>query len=214
MKKYLKIGFIFLGIFIIFTLIIMFVDVNDIGPNNSLVGLSTINKWFSNLIGVNLELYKITDIISVIPIVGGLIFGFVGFIQLIKRKKLFSVDENILILGLYYILLFILFILFIKLPINYRPVLIDGELESSYPSSTTLLSYGFCLACSANMYKYINNIKLRKILHIFNMFIMIFLVVGRIISGVHWLTDIIGSTILSISLFNIYLGLSYKSLFN
>ena len=45
---------------------------------------------------------------------------------------------------------------------------------------------------------------LRKAITIFVIVFSVFMVVGRLISGVHWATDIIGSVLLSAGLFMIY----------
>ena len=143
MKKQNKIfctAIIFLSLFIAWTVLLKFVDLKPIGPDNSTVGLATINGYFQSLTGVNMALYTITDWLGLIPIFICLIFGVIGLLEWINRKSLLKVDFEILTLGGFYILVIMLFLLFEKVVINYRPVLINGVLEASYPSSTTLLT--------------------------------------------------------------------------
>lgn len=212
-KKILVISLIGVGIFILFTILLLTVDRQAIGPNGSIVGFATMNKWYQdaliNVVGLDagMKLYKATDIGSIPAIVIGLIFAVVGLVQWIKRKHILKVDGNILTLGLFYIFLFILFIFFTFVPINYRPVLIDGKLESSYPSSTTLLSIGFMTTAIINNFKYIKNKKWLYTISIIEILYMLFLIIGRLLSGVHWLSDIIASLIISISLCGVYYSL-------
>lgn len=128
-----------LVLFILYTVAIMFVDVQPIGPQGSSVGFAEVNQYFHTLFGVNMLLYSITDWLSIAVLF--IMFGFamVGLVQLIKRKSLFRVDSSILVLGGFYVLVFLAYLFFEFFVVNYRPVLIEGVLEASYPSSTTML---------------------------------------------------------------------------
>ena len=128
-----------LALFILYTVAIMFVDVQPIGPQGSSVGFAEVNQYFHTLFGVNMLLYSITDWLSIAVLF--IMFGFamVGLVQLIKRKSLFRVDSSILVLGGFYVLVFLAYLFFEFFVVNYRPVLIEGVLEASYPSSTTML---------------------------------------------------------------------------
>ena len=86
-----------------------------------------------------MDLYHVTDWLSLIPL--GFILGFaiLGLMQWIRRKQLLKVDHSILALGGFYIVVMAAYIIFEQFVINYRPVLINGILEASYPSSTTML---------------------------------------------------------------------------
>lgn len=203
MKK-LYVSFLFLVLFIGFTLCVWLCDRAPIGPNGSIVGFSTLNKWFSSTIGFNMILYKITDWAGILPVATAIIYGFIGLYQWIKRKKIKNVDSNILLLGGFYLLIFAIYMLFNYVVINYRPLLINGYLEPSFPSSTTLMSITFIMLSNYQINVYIKNKKTKGILSVLSIIFMLFLVVGRIISGVHWITDIIASILLSISILFIY----------
>ena len=96
------------------------------------------------------------------------------------------------------------FLFFEKFPINYRPVLIDGALEASYPSSTTLLVLSVMPTLKFQVDRRSDNETVKKITTAFVVILSSFIVIGRIISGVHWITDIVGSVLLSFGLFALY----------
>ena len=203
-NKNLIISLVCFALFIFFTIIVRFVDRRPLGPNSSLIGLATVNVWFSELIGSNMMLYKITDFVSILPILTALVFAGVGVYQWATRKELSKVDKSIWILGCFYIALFAIYMIFNFVVINSRPVLIDGYLEPSYPSSTTLLSITFMLFAIYQSNRLLSNQKLKTSIEIGSWVLMLFLVIGRIISGVHWLSDILASIILSIAIVYLY----------
>jgi undecaprenyl-diphosphatase len=211
MKKEKNIRIIFAGaallaLFIVWTVLVKCVDVQAIGPNGSAVGFAALNGFVHKLTGVNMVLYNITDWLGLVPICFAVGFGTLGFIQLIKRKSILKVDASILILGVFYIAVIALFLLFEICVINYRPILIEGIMEASYPSSTTLLV--MCvMPTSAIQLK--NRIKSRRLQQatVWGIYAFTaFMVIARLISGVHWFSDIIGGLLLSAGLVTVYYG--------
>lgn len=190
--------------FTLWTVLILLVDVRAVGPNGSKVGLATINTWFHQLTGVHMTLYTVTDWLGFVPIAVCLCFGCLGLYQLIKRRSLFKVDADILLLGGYYILVIFCYLFFEMVPINYRPILIDGFLEASYPSSTTLLVLSVILTLVFQIKRRSQSKIIKSIVINFAVFFSVFMVFGRLISGVHWATDIIGAILLSFGLFKLY----------
>lgn len=190
--------------FLLWTLVVLFLDIQAIGPNGSSVGLATLNSYYHNIIGNNMVLYTITDWLGLVPILFMFGFATLGFIQLVKRKSILKVDFNILLLGGVYILIFFSFIFFEIFIVNYRPVLIEGVLEASYPSSTTLLV--MCVMPTAIIqFNYRIKSKISKIIIITLVALFTaFMVISRLISGVHWFTDIIGGIFLSSSIVSLY----------
>ena len=193
-----------LAVFVLWTVLIRFVDVEAIGPRQSSVGFATLNGYIHNLTGVNMSLYIITDWLGLVPI--GVAFGFavLGIVQCIKRKSLLKVDRSILTLGGFYIVVMAVYILFEIVVINYRPTLIDGYLEASYPSSTTILV--MCVMPTAMMQlrtRIKNDLFRRCVMFTITVFIT-FMVIGRLVSGVHWITDIIGGALLSTAIVLMY----------
>ena len=190
--------------FVLWTACVTLINVKPVGPNGSCVGFADINSLFHSLTGVHFTLYNITDWLGLVPIAVCLFFAVLGLIQWIKRKNFLKVDYSILVLGGFYLLVMAFYILFEYVVINRRPVLINGYLEASYPSSTTLLV--LCVMPTAFMQfkdriknKAFNNIVCFAIIAF-----IIFMVAGRLISGVHWLSDIIGGILLSTSLVTLY----------
>lgn len=201
-KKNILICVLLVLISIIYTLLVKYVDTSIIGPNGSVVGFSSLNSFVFNLTGNNMTLYKITEILGIIPILIALMYAIIGLIQVIDRKSL-KVDKELIALGILYIIVILLYVFFEKCIINYRPVLIDGILEASYPSSHTLLSICICgSALLINKYLF-NNKKIYKYINIISIISMVLIVLGRLLSGVHWASDIIGSIIISITLLKI-----------
>ncbi len=191
-------------LFAIWTVLIKTVDVQAIGPNNSSVGFAAINGFIHSLTGVNMSIYTITDWLGLVPLCFIVGFAVSGLIQWIKCRNILKVDKDILALGVFYIIVLAAYFLFEKFIINYRPVLIDGYLEPSYPSSTTLLV--LCVIPTAIMQfnKRMSNKNKRLIINIPLAVFTAFMVIGRLISGVHWFTDIIGGILLSAGLVVLY----------
>ena len=206
-KKSLFSGLIFISLFTIWTFLIQLVDVQNIGLNNSNVGFATFNTWFHSLTGINFTLYNITDWSGLVPIFICMIFAMLGLVQLIKRRSLIKVDLDIIILGVYYIIVIFGYLIFEMFPINYRPILINGFVEASYPSSTTLLVLSVMPTLVFQVNRRIKNPTIIKVITILSAIFSLFMVIGRLISGVHWFTDIIGSIFLSFGLFYLYKGI-------
>ncbi|MBR7111955.1 MAG: phosphatase PAP2 family protein [Clostridia bacterium] len=175
-----------------------------IGPRESSVGFAILNGYVHNLIGVNMSLYTITDWLGIVPIAVALGFAILGLVQLIKRKSLWKVDDSILALGVFYIIVMAVYILFETVVINYRPTLIDGYLEASYPSSTTMLVMCVMPTAAIDLQVRIKNALLRRCVIITIIAFTAFMVVARLLSGVHWISDIIGGALFSAGLVMIY----------
>ena len=204
MKKKIGIALGLLLAFALWTFSISIIDVQAIGPNGSSVGFATINSIFHKLTGVHMGLYILTDWLGLVPVAFGLGFAILGLAQWIRRKGLFSVDRSILVLGGFYIVVLAVYLLFEEYVVNYRPVLIDGYLEASYPSSTTLLVMSVMPTAILQLRSRIHHPVLRTCLVALMTAFLGFMVIGRLICGVHWLTDIIGSGLLSSGLVMLY----------
>ena len=203
-RRNLLLAICLLAAFLLWTLAIQFIDVQAIGPRKSTVGFATINQSVHNLTGVHMSLYTITDWLGLVPLVFVIGFGILGLIQWIKRKHIGHVDYSILVLGGFYIVTMVAYILFEIFVVNYRPILINGYLEASYPSSTTMLV--MCVMPTAIMQfdtRIKNDVLKRCVTSAITAFI-VFMVIGRLISGVHWFTDIIGGALLSTGLVLMY----------
>lgn len=199
-KRNLGISAIFFVAFVLWTVAVCLFDVKPVGPENSAVGFSALNAMFHSFTGEHLWLYDISDLLSIIPLLSVAGFAFLGLWQLIKRKSLLKVDKDIIALGVYYIVVIALFLFFEVVVINYRPMLIEGVLEASYPSSTTLLCLTVMPSVIIGLKDRIKNKKFAILLNTVIILFTAFMVIARIISGVHWITDIIGGAFLSAAL--------------
>lgn len=215
-KTLLSLGFALIFLFVIWTVLLTFVDTAPIGPCGSSVGFAKFNAYFHELTGANMTLYTITDWLGIIPVLIAFSFAILGLVQLIKRKSLFKVEQSLLLLGCFYFSVIMVFMIFEKIVINYRPILINGVLEASYPSSTTLLFSTVMPTAITEFRARIKNAYIKNLVSLFIGFTALFGIVLRIISGVHWATDIIGGLLIS-SGFNLiyhalrdYLEKSYK----
>lgn len=200
-----------LAAFALWTAAVQTIDVQAIGPQGSSVGFASINDFFHRLTGVHMGLYHLTDWLSLVPVGLGAGFALLGLIQWIRRKRLSEVDRSILVLGGFYLTVIALYVLFEILVINHRPVLIDGFLEASYPSSTTMLVLCVIPTAILQLHQRIRRRILRRSVCLALAAFTAFMVAGRLLSGVHWLTDIIGGMLVSAGLVLIYHALSRKA---
>lgn len=209
-QKHLLAARIFLAAFFLWTVLVRCFDVQPIGPEGTSIGFVRLNRCIHHLTGVHWALYTATDWLGLVPIGVCVCFGFNGLLQWIVRKQIRKVDRSLLALGGFYLLVIGVYLFFETVVINYRPVLIDGNLEASYPSSTTMLV--LCVMTTAIM-----QIKSRMkdgwlkrcLIGLIGAF-TIFMVLGRLISGVHWFTDIIGAILLSAGLIALYTAVISK----
>ena len=190
---------IFTIISILYTVMVKVVDVKNIGPKNTSVGFAGMNNWYKNLIGSNMTIYKVTEVLGLLVFIICAFYGIIGIYQLIKRKSIKKVDKEILLVGIYYVVVLAIYLIFEKVNINYRPILIDGELEASYPSSHTMLALCVCASSLLISKKYID-IRFIDEVNVITIILMLAVFIGRLVSGVHWLSDIIGGVLISITL--------------
>ena len=203
-KKFFYIGTGTILSFVLWTVLVCLVGVDRIGPLESEVGFATINNAFHDFTGVHWFLYMLTDWLSIIPLAFVIGFAILGLYQWIKRKSLFKVDYDLLVLGAFYIATMAVYLFFEIVTINYRPILIAGILESSYPSSTTMLVLCVMISVIMQFQKRIKKAKLKRCLIWAIAVFTAFMVLARLISGVHWLSDIIGGVIVSFGLLLMY----------
>jgi len=206
-KKMLVLGASLLAVFVLWTVLVRFVDLRAIGPEGSSVGFAALNGFVHKLTGVNWLLYTVTDWLGLVPIAMALGFAILGLVQLIKRKSLWKVDHSILALGVLYIVVMAAYVFFEAVVINYRPTLIGGYLEASYPSSTTVLVMCVMPTAAMQLNARIKNSVVRRCVILAITAFTAFMVMGRLLSGVHWVTDIIGGALLSTGLVMTYFSI-------
>ncbi len=199
---YISLGL--LAAFVIWTVLVSFVGVAAVGPRGSSVGFASLNTSFHRLTGVHMALYTVTDWLGLVPFAVVLGFALLGLLQWIKRKSLLKVDRSILVLGSFYVVVLLAYVFFEMVVINYRPVLIEGVLEASYPSSTTMLALCVMPTAILQLKGRVKNPALRWCIIAAITAFTAFMVVGRLVSGVHWLTDIVAGALLSAGLVMMY----------
>lgn len=193
-----------LAAFVLWTMAVCLVDVRAIGPKGSAVGFASLNQFVHGLTSVHMSLYRITDWLGLVPIVVAMGFAMLGLGQWIRRRHIARVDRSILVLGGFYAVVVTAYMLFEAVVINYRPVLMDGILEASYPSSTTMLVMCVMPTAAMQLRVRIRNPYFRRwVVFAIDVF-TVFMVVGRLASGVHWFTDIVGGAMLSTGLVMLY----------
>ena len=203
-KACLWTGMISMVLFIIWTGLIQMVDVQAAGQTGTEVGFATMNQWFHQLTGVHMKVYTLTDWMGLVPIAICLLFGSVGLIQMIQRKSLRKVDKDLVLLGIYYVLVILGYLVFEMVPINYRPILIEGRMEASYPSSTTLLVLSVMPTLIFQADFRLKKAGVKTVIKVLTVLFILWMVIGRLVAGVHWITDIVGSIFFSTGLFYIY----------
>lgn len=210
-KKFLKAA-VSLALFILTIVLVKKVDVAAVGPANTEIGLSHLNAGFHNLIGTHMFLYQATNLLGFWAILCGCVFAVMGGVQLFQRKSLAKVDKKILALGGLYVVIGILYVLFEKVVINCRPILMEGETvpEASFPSSHTVLAVVIFGSVAMVAKDYLQEKRLTNLLQNICLVLMAVSVLGRLFSGVHWLTDILGGLFLSFALLQAFSGVLDK----
>lgn len=209
MKKF-SISFVLFVCFIMFTAALKFVDVQPVGPMDSEVGFATVNVFVHNMLGQNKVYDRISDFLAVLSLFAACSFAIIGAYQLLQKKSILKVDSSIILLGVTYVFVILIYVLFEKLVINFRPVLEKGVLEASYPSSHTMMILIILGTARTTMERIIHNELVLKGLRIVLAVLMVLAVAFRIMSGVHWFTDILGALFISAAVIQLYNSL-YRS---
>ena len=191
---------------VILIALVRLVDAAPIGAQGTSIGLSHLNQFVFDLFGVNMLWYNITDWLGVAAVLTGFVFAVTGLVQLIKRRSLLKVDREILSLGGLYIVVIGLYLFFENVIINYRPIIMPDNTspEASFPSSHTMLVCVIMGSAAMLINRYIRNKPLNRILRVICFVIIGVTVVGRLIAGVHWFTDILGGILISVTLLSLY----------
>ena len=210
MKKKFITAAVCFGLFLLLILLVKVVDVAAVGPEGTKIGLSKLNVAIHNMFGEHLGWYKVTNILGYIAILIALGFAAIGGLQLVYRRSVLKVDKEILLLGALYVVTIVFYVLFEKAVVNYRPILMPGGEgpEASFPSSHTVLSCVILGSGLTLLKKYARkNNTVQLVLTVLFAVLLGLIVAGRLLSGVHWFTDIIGGLLLSVALLNAYDGL-------
>lgn len=209
-KKYFISAAALLVLFVALIAAVKFVDVGAIGPQGSEIGLSAINGQVRDTLGFSDTWYGITDWLGMLSILVALGFAFFGVSQLVHRRSLKKVDADIYLLALCYTVAAAVYVFFELFVVNYRPVILEGSLEASFPSSHTVLVICFMGTAVHQFYCRIKNKPLRAAVMAAGLAVIAVMVVGRMLSGVHWFTDILGGVLIGSAIVLAYLGVYAK----
>lgn len=189
-------------LFILFTVAVKSVDTTLIWGEE--IGFSRVNLAVHQIIQTNETFDLLSDLCFGFSICLAIALVVVGVVQLVKRKSIKKVDKEILIAGVVLVLTAVVYLFFEFVIINYRPILVDGELEASYPSSHILFGMVINIISLGYLNKVIKAPKF-KIPALAGVGAVTLLgVVFRVLSGVHWLTDIVGALLISLALVMLY----------
>ncbi|MBR0130551.1 MAG: phosphatase PAP2 family protein [Firmicutes bacterium] len=191
-------------IFILFTMGVSGLDVQSIGPEGTRIGFASINGALMSHLSYNHTFYMVSEILGYVALLLVAAFGCLGLYQLIKRKSLLKVDKSILVLGIFLVLVLLFYVLFNHMIVNYRPIIMDGELEPGYPSSHTMLAICVFYMCGQVLMDITRTPDLAGIIKRVLMALMGLTIVTRFLSGVHWPTDIIGAILLSMAICSMF----------
>lgn len=189
---------------IIFTILVSTVDVQPSGISGTNLGFSTINHSVFDSIGTNDAIYLASEILGYIFIIPAAFFAVLGIIQLIKRKNFKKVDLHFYALLGLYIAVAATYVFFELVAVNYRPILIDGKAEASYPSSHTMLAITVLLSSFLMICRLVKNRTIKFVALGVTVVCSVAMAILRLYSGVHWATDIIGGILISVSLVLIF----------
>ena len=201
---------VLLVLFVLWTWAVSTVDVRPIGPGGSRVGLASLNEAFHGWTGVHMGLYLATDWLSLVPVGCVLGFGALGLVQLVRRRSLLRVDRDLLTLGVFYVVLLGAYLFFEEHIVNWRPVLIEGVLEASYPSSTTLLVTCVMSTTFMQVARRVRSCMARRAVQLSVAAFVLLMVGARMVCGVHWLSDVVGGLLLSAGLVLAYRAAAFS----
>ncbi|MBQ6321372.1 MAG: phosphatase PAP2 family protein [Lachnospiraceae bacterium] len=204
-EKLLLSGLFFL-MFLFLIVLVRTVDVAAVGPVGTSIGLSGLNSAFHEWTGFQLFWYRLSKYLGLLAILTALLMAVFGAWQLVKRKSLRKVDGEIVALAGLYALVVVLYVFFEFVVVNYRPVLMDGSTtpEPSFPSTHTMIAIVVLGSLMMLLPRYVQDLKIRRILLIVCLCLLVLIVVGRLLSGVHWLTDILGGILISLALLSLF----------
>lgn len=209
-KKTIFMGGILMVLFVIFTILVKTVNVGAVGPENSVVGFSGINKAFFDFSGQNGFCYHLSEYIGYFSFLVVFLFALYGVYELIKRKSFKKIDKQIVALGIFYVVVAVFFAIFEKVIINYRPVIEDIEegLEASYPSTHVLIIVCIMGSTSIVLSSLFRGSGSKTVVAacVISFVLAVIGVIARLFSGVHWLTDVFGGLLLSMSLLTMFRG--------
>lgn len=202
-------GGVSLALFALLAALLLTVDVQPIAADGSMVGLGTFNAAVHAVLGESDVMGRVSDLLLAVPALSMLALAVVGVRQIAERRGLLAVDRDLWLLLALYVVMLVLYVLFNQVSLNNRPVFEDGICEPSFPSSHTLLAV---VTLGAAMVQAANRMReggARTVAFAVCGACMVLLVAARLLSGVHWATDILGGVLLGAALVGFYQALAF-----
>lgn len=134
---------------------------------------------------------RITDIILISSILSLSVFAILGLCQLFSRKSIKKVDRSLLAMFIPLILMAVAYFVFNHFLIwNVRP---NGSGEASFPSSHVMVvsTIFFCIALI--LPQYIHSKLACASLNLLMLLLIVFTAIGRVVSNMHWMSDVFGA---------------------
>lgn len=180
-----------------FTLAVVSFDVQPVGFEGAPVGFGSLNSWFHNAFPSDSGFYSLTEYIGYFALALAALNGLGALVDLIRSRGLRGMKKRNIIVCFYYAAVVAFYVGFEFLAINARPI----SAEASYPSSHTLLALTV-LYSQIVMFRFSSRRVgfASRLFSVLLVMLMVIMVIGRLLCGVHWLTDIVGSVLLSCSL--------------
>lgn len=203
-KKKFQCFLVLLSVTVLFTLCVMFLDKKPIGPMNTVVGLATLNQLFLDRFTYQPLCYFISQALGYLSLLVCIGFAAIGLLQLVRKKSLWKVDPAIIALGGLYVVTLVLYVLFEKFPVNYRPILQANQVfpEPSFPSSHAMLAIVVYASAPKVINRYFKDRSVQLAISVACYLLASITVLTRLFSQVHWLTDIIAGVFISLTLLN------------
>lgn len=212
MSKSVKIRFatggVLFALFILLIILVRTVDVQAIGPQGTAVGLATLNGAVNKALGYDGFWEKFSDVTLYAALAVAVVFAMFGLVQLIARKSLKKTDADLLLMGALYVVVAVLYVLFEVCVVSRRPVMQNGEVEASFPSSHTMVVFAVFASAMYQIRCRIKNRAISAALYALCAGVITVGAVARLFAGVHWFTDILGGLLISGALVSVYTALS------
>ncbi len=202
MKKkgliYMIVATVLAAAFCVLTVLLVSVDVRPAGESGAPVGLATLNEAVFEAVGQNETALAVSEITGLCMIAAVGAFGVLGLVQIIRCKGILRADKELYFMACGLITLAAAYVLFEIFVINYRPVLDQGELAASYPSSHSMLAVAVAGMGMAYIVRRVKSNALAYTLYGLLNVAAVVTVCCRLLGGVHWLTDIVGGVLVGL----------------
>ncbi len=199
---------LFLALFSVLVLLLCTVDVRPAGAFEQSVGLSHLNAAVYAFCGCSAFFYEATELMGLLCFGVILAMALLGFWQWFRRKRLLSVDAEVLSLIPLYLCVAVLYLLFEGVALNCRPDFpydaVEEAMAASFPSSHTLMAICVLGSAAKVVGKQCRSVRRSRIWSGVACALCVMMAAGRLLAGVHWFTDILGSVLLSLSLLFFY----------